>query len=743
MSVYLGREKVGIAIPAGGDSTQEVITPQQKQALSDAVNWRTGKNQSELQISDMIQELNNDYFITRQIEIQSIPHRGEWVRPNSWPDLDSLNLQMSGDDYIYMTYDANQSASALTLHIETTDKSDATLDIGHIENGTFIVDETHTIEHAVNYTQWMDEYSGYLVLRITGLIARCYNFKTTANEDGRIQDMKQVPILERISYLPHLTAFTASNYSWAPWTLQHEVIGNDVDSPLNSLAAAWFQCSQLQKIDVSHLHTKQVTTFSTAFNYCSELEEIDVSNFETDNVTTAATMFAESYALQKIKLWTSESPKLNATNSMFSGCASLKEIENLDKLDTAHVTTFSTMFGTCRSLEELDLSSFDTTSLTKIDAMFSNCVVLKTLNLSNWKTGNITNLGTTFNNCANLKFINFDGWEDVTKTTSTASMFYGCSSLQSIDISWLHLSNKCTSIYAMFSGCWSLKRLDIPNDWNLTGLSSGNNTANSMFNACYSLEEITGITNWTFRLTNSLASMFANNYSLKHLDVSGWDVSTVTSLASIFSQCNSLEELDLSNWNPANCTNLSSMFIGCNSLRTIGDISQWNTAKCTTMASMFQDCYSLQEFPPIQNWNKEKVTTLASMFSNCRTITNITLNNQTLTKCTTIVTMFRYCYGLETVEMKNWTLPALTATSPTSFLGDCWNLRDVDINLPIKLAHSYAGDRMLTHESIINILEGLPTITTARTLNLTATNLQRLSAEEKAIATSKGWTLAN
>jgi len=48
---------------------------------------------------------------------------------------------------------------------------------------------------------------------------------------------------------------------------------------------------------VSHLHTKHVTTFSTAFNYCSELEEIDVSNFETDNVTTAATMFAESYAL--------------------------------------------------------------------------------------------------------------------------------------------------------------------------------------------------------------------------------------------------------------------------------------------------------------------------------------------------------------------------------------------------------------------------------------------------------------
>ena len=48
---------------------------------------------------------------------------------------------------------------------------------------------------------------------------------------------------------------------------------------------------------------------------------------------------------------------------------------------------------------------------------------------------------------------------------------------------------------------------------------------------------------------------------------------------------------------------------------------------------------------------------------------------------------------------------------------------------------------LLTHESLINILNVIGTVTTAKTLQLGSANLNKLTAEEKAIATNKGWTL--
>ena len=40
------------------------------------------------------------------------------------------------------------------------------------------------------------------------------------------------------------------------------------------------------------------------------------------------------------------------------------------------------------------------------------------------------------------------------------------------------------------------------------------------------------------------------------------------------------------------------------------------------------------------------------------------------------------------------------------------------------------------------VINGLQTVTTSQVLTLGATNLAKLSDEEKAIATSKGWTIA-
>jgi len=53
-----------------------------------------------------------------------------------------------------------------------------------------------------------------------------------------------------------------------------------------------------------------------------------------------------------------------------------------------------------------------------------------------------------------------------------------------------------------------------------------------------------------------------------------------------------------------------------------------------------------------------------------------------------------------------------------------------------------SASTMLSHDSLIRVINNLDTVTTATTLTLGAINLAKLTDEEKAMATTKGWTLA-
>ena len=56
--------------------------------------------------------------------------------------------------------------------------------------------------------------------------------------------------------------------------------------------------------------------------------------------------------------------------------------------------------------------------------------------------------------------------------------------------------------------------------------------------------------------------------------------------------------------------------------------------------------------------------------------------------------------------------------------------------------HSYSNAVKLKHTSLISILDRLPQVSATRTITLGQTNKLKLSAEEIAIATQKGWTVA-
>ena len=266
-------------------------------------------------------------------------------------------------DYIYMTYDADREVSAISLHIETTNKSAATLDIGHISNGTYVVDSTFTVNNNTNFVEWLDNYNGYIVVRVTGLIKYCYCVNAT--KDGQTQHYRQQPILERIAYVPNLTYFCTqySTNSWITYTLERDKVGNGTDTALTSLYYAWAYAYQLQSLDITNLRTPNVTSMLATFYVNRKLRELDLRHLDVSKVTTLSGTFYECRGLISINLTGWNTEKITNFSSTFSYCYSLKHIYGLENFNTEKATTFNAMFNRCYSIEALPVSNFKTFEL--------------------------------------------------------------------------------------------------------------------------------------------------------------------------------------------------------------------------------------------------------------------------------------------------------------------------------------------------------------------------------------------
>lgn len=792
MSVYFGGEKVGINYPV--NVTGAVLSDNDIAQLNDAVNYRV-KEFTTKTLPQMIERMKQKYFIDARTDLEIMGSSfSTWIRPASWPDLDSLNLQQSGSDYIYMTYDANKDISAIALYVLPSSGS-VTVTRGHINNGSYVVDETIANNGSNQYIEWLDNITGYPVVRVTGNIRRCYCI-TVTNTNGQQQNHRQQPIVERIAYVPNLQYFVPdNNYSWGTFYLEREKIGNGTGTALTGAYRAYRDCFRLRSLDISGLYTPNVTNFLEMFYNCRTLPiTFDLRHWSVSKATTFNNMFYGCSSISSINLtgWNTEKLTSTGLNNMFDSCYNLKRIYGIENFYTNNCTQLTNVFSNCRSLQQLDLSNWNTNKvttfvnlfydcfrisdlsfvknwrtpvLTNLSNTFANCYLIEELDLHEWDVSHVTNVYYLFGGCRALKKLNITGWV-INSTTSLAYTFLNCHSLEYIDISNWHITNTCTSIYQAFYSCFSLKELNIPEGWNLSGLGTGS-VFHNLFANCYSLKSITGISNWNMTQVCSWASIFANCYSLETLDISNWDFSLATSTASMFtgcyslkqltmsypnisanctstnnmfSACYSLKTLDVSGYITTNVTNMTSMFSSCWSLKSIGNINSWNVAKVTTFDSMFRYCYSLNQAFNLSNWNMSTTTTIQYMFAECYALESFTANNWNLAKCTTMVECFRYCYSLKTLSISGWQLPKLS-TAPGAFLGNCFSL-EIFSGIACPLNINFLNTYCLTHQSLINLLNELPTVTTTRTINIYSYNFNRLTDAEKAIAQNKGWTIA-
>ncbi|MGN1375608.1 MAG: BspA family leucine-rich repeat surface protein [Prevotella sp.] len=129
--------------------------------------------------------------------------------------------------------------------------------------------------------------------------------------------------------------------------------------------AGWFEGGKnLKNIDLTNLHTAEVTDMSRMFSGCESIQSLYLDNLSTINVTTMKSLFSGCKQLRRFNARNLVTSEVTNMNGMFKGCESLQRIYfDGNEFYTGRVTDMQGMLQGCRSLKELDLTRFYTTNV--------------------------------------------------------------------------------------------------------------------------------------------------------------------------------------------------------------------------------------------------------------------------------------------------------------------------------------------------------------------------------------------
>ena len=239
-----------------------------------------------------------------------------------------------------------------------------------------------------------------------------------------------------------------------------------------------------------------------------------------------------------------------------------------------------------------------------------------------------------------------------------------------------------------------------------------------------------------FSKVTDMSDMFSMCESLT--TVPQLDTSSATNMNGMFGACWVLQSIPL--LNTSNVTNMRYMFTQCESLTTV---PQLDTSNVTDMRNMFNGCSSLTTIPLL---NTSNVTFMGGMFNRCSSLT--TIPQLETSKVTNIMHMFDGCSALESIPLLDCgnVTRAGEIINP-AYEADQIHLTDMGGFKNIKVSFDIQRAPNLTVQSLMNVINNLYDFrvngdsTTTQTLTLGTTNLDKLTDEQKAVATNKGWSL--
>lgn len=239
----------------------------------------------------------------------------------------------------------------------------------------------------------------------------------------------------------------------------------------------------------------------------------------------------------------------------------------------------------------------------------------------------------------------------------------------------------------------------------------------------------------------SLEGLFYKNTNLMHINASNWDTSNITSLAFTFASMENIESVDFAEWDVSNVNSFFGMFDASPKIENI-DVSKWDTSSATDMAWMFNrnNLKSLD----VSNFNTRKVTNMFAMFSGCISLTRLDISNFDTSKVLDFGRVFSFWGTVcEELNISGLNLKRCTSINDTFRSTNFKVIRCDGLKLP-NIDMSTIGldsSTALTVDSIVGLLNALPQSDKGYSFKIGSDNIAKLSDEQKAIATDKGWTL--
>ena len=241
-------------------------------------------------------------------------------------------------------------------------------------------------------------------------------------------------------------------------------------------------------------------------------------------------------------------------------------------------------------------------------------------------------------------------------------------------------------------------------------------------------ENLTTVPSIDASKATSMEKMFYNCKKLQ--TVSQIKTLNVTTTNNMFYYCKALQTVPL--FDTSRVTDSSSMFVNCTSLTSV---PLFDTSKATSMEKMFNSCTSLQTLPLL---NTSSVVNMSGMFYGCSSLK--TVPQFDTSRCTNMYMMFGDCQNLQTIPLLN----VSNVTNAEFMLYDCSSLTNLGGLVGLKQDLELAYSPLLTVDSVMNVISNAADMTSSpKTLTLHQDVFNKLSQEQIATATAKGWNIAH
>lgn len=248
---------------------------------------------------------------------------------------------------------------------------------------------------------------------------------------------------------------------------------------------------------------------------------------------------------------------------------------------------------------------------------------------------------------------------------------------------------------------------------------------------------LTDVANAIRTKTGATQPINAQNFSTEILNISTGGGNTLKNLLDATQSCyNLFHEYqgtsvdDLITYNDT--SNVIDMRFMFSSAINITSIPLLDTSKVNDISNMFSSCSKLTTIPLL---DISKATVLNNTFYSCRALTTVPALDTS--KVIRLNYTFYNCSALTTVPA----LDVSNVTTMTHIFTGCTSLKSI-LMTGMKVSFDISASTQFEESDLVTILNNLSTVTSTKTLTMGATNLAKLTDEDKAIATNKGWTLA-